>query len=407
MLKLGFSSNFVRLVMKCVTSVRFTVRVNGELLPFFAPTRGLRQGDPMSPYLFLLCGEGFTSLLNFFNGAIVDRGIRVSVRSPWVNHLLFADDSLLFMKATVESANRMNVILRIYEDCSGQRVNKEKSSIYFSPNTPLAARQSLKLLMGIAVEAFSERYLGLPTAIGRISSGTFDHLGERIRSKLNGGSKRMMSCAGQEVFLKAVIQAIPTFSMGCFKLTKAVLKKFISYMGRYWWSSSIDRRSMHWLSWDQLVKPKCQGGMGFRDLEFFNLALLGKYGWRFITQPESLCCRILKTKYFPDSEFMQATVPRCASATWRAIVAGREALSLGLIKRIGDGLSVSIWTDKWIPGIRLMIPSVQIGTMPLSKVSELIDVGSWTWKEEVIRNNFIPPDADAILNIPLRREGGG
>jgi hypothetical protein len=111
------------------------------------------------------------------------------------------------------------IILRIYEDGSGQRVNREKRSVYFSPNTPLADRQHMKNLLGIAVEAFTERYLGLPTAVGHITSGTFDHIGERIRSKLNGGSERMVSCAGREIFLKAVIQAIPTFSMSCFKLT--------------------------------------------------------------------------------------------------------------------------------------------------------------------------------------------
>jgi hypothetical protein len=78
--------------------------------------------------------------------------------------------------------------------------------------------------MGIVAEAFSERYLDLPTAIGRITSGTFDHIGERIRNKLNDGSERMVSCAGWEVFLKVVIQVILMFSMGCFKLSKKVCK---------------------------------------------------------------------------------------------------------------------------------------------------------------------------------------
>lgn len=113
MLKLGFSSSFVRLIMKCVSSVRFTIHVNGELLLYFTPSCGLRQGDPISPYLFLLCAEGFTSLLKFYGGAYVDRGIRVSTQSPWINHLLFADDSLIFMKARDESAQRMNEVLRV------------------------------------------------------------------------------------------------------------------------------------------------------------------------------------------------------------------------------------------------------------------------------------------------------
>ena len=100
----------------------------------------------------------------------MDRGVRVSFQSPWINHLLFVDDSLIFMSAKVASAERMNEILQIYSECSGQCVNKEKSSIYFSPYTIIPVRQSMKQTLGTTSEAFNERYLGLPTAVGHISS---------------------------------------------------------------------------------------------------------------------------------------------------------------------------------------------------------------------------------------------
>jgi hypothetical protein len=237
MLRLGFSDTAVRLILKCVSSVRFTIKVNGELLPYFTPSRGLHQGDPISPYLFLLCREGFLSLLKSFGGNYVDRGIRVSTRAPWINHLLFADDSLIFMSASIQSGERLNDILRIYSECSGQCVNREKSSIFFSPNTPDSKRQALKQLLGITVEALSERYLGLPTAVGRITSGSFDHIADRIRGRIQG-CERMLSCAGREVFLKMVIQAIPVHSMSCFKLTKKVCKQLRALIAKYWWSSS-------------------------------------------------------------------------------------------------------------------------------------------------------------------------
>jgi hypothetical protein len=242
------------------------------------------------------------------------------------------------MSASVQSGERLNEILRIYGDCSGQSVNREKSAIFFSPNTPDPDRQSVKQVLGIQVEAFSERYLGLPTAVGRITSGSFDHIAERIRCKIQG-LERFLSCAGREVFLKTVIQAIPTYGMSCFKLTKKVCKTLMSIIAKYWWSSSLDRNSLHWVSWNILTAPKVKGGMGFRELELFNLALLGKHGWRFLNNPDTLCSRVLKGRYYPQTDFLHATVPNKSSATWRAIVAGRDALQLGLIKRIGDGAS--------------------------------------------------------------------
>src|SRR4051812_8344183 len=106
----------------------------------------------------------------------------------------------------------------------------------------------MKLQLGIQVEAFSDRYLGLPMAVGRITSGPFDHIGERARSKIQGWSEKNLACAGREILLKSVIQAIPTFSISYFRLTKKVCKGITSCMGKYFWGSSLDRRSLHWIS---------------------------------------------------------------------------------------------------------------------------------------------------------------
>lgn len=119
-----------------------------------------------------------------------------------------------------------------------------------------------------------------------------------------------------------------------------------------------------------------------------------------------LCSRVLKGRYFPTTDFMHATVPRNASATWRAIVAGRGALEAGLLRRIGDGSSVRIWEDRWLPERLSLRPTEQVGSAMLYTVADLIDNESWSWRADLVRNNFIPPDGDAILNIPLRHGGG-
>ena len=100
MLALGFCDSFVSVIMKCVTSVSMSVRVNEVLTETFRPTRGIRQGDPISPYLFLLCVEGLSCLLKSVGPVYLSRGVRVGVHAPWISHLLFADDCIVFSEAS-------------------------------------------------------------------------------------------------------------------------------------------------------------------------------------------------------------------------------------------------------------------------------------------------------------------
>ena len=122
--------------MHCVRSVRYSVRCNGELLEPFIPSRGLRQGDPLSPYLFVICAEGLSALLQDAerNGKI--SGIKVCPTTPTVSHLFFADDSFLLLKARKEEAQALHNVPALYENCSGQRINLSKSSVFFSKGCP-------------------------------------------------------------------------------------------------------------------------------------------------------------------------------------------------------------------------------------------------------------------------------
>jgi hypothetical protein len=174
MIKLGFSDNFVHLVMKCVTTVSFRVRVNDSLSESFTPTRGIRQGDPLSPYLFLLCAEGLSSLLKNVRLQFLSKGIRVGIHTPWVSHLLFADDCLIFTQATERGGQRLMEILHQYQRGSGQLVNMAKSAIYFSKNCNDDEKQMVKNVTGIQNEALCEKYLGLPTAVGRSTKDSFE-----------------------------------------------------------------------------------------------------------------------------------------------------------------------------------------------------------------------------------------
>ena len=255
--------------------------------------------------------------------------------------------------------------------------------------------------LNIEQKALAERYLGLPTNVGCSSSEVFEFIPTRIRNLIGTWSGREASCAWRGVPLKSVAQAVPTYSMSCFLLSKTTCKKMRSPIANYWWGSSADSKHIHWLSWDRLTYPKALGGMGFRDMRNFNLAMLGKQGWRLMTNPDSLCARVLKGRYYHDGNFLTSTRRKHASHTWRAILAGREVLKQGLIKRIGNGTSTHIWRDRWLPDHFGAPPFTPEEGQPVSMVSELLSENG-QWNEEVIKQSFIPVDNVAILRTPAR-----
>jgi hypothetical protein len=150
--------------------------------------------------------------------------------------------------------------------------------------------------------------LGLPTAAGKVIAGVFDYVPERIRNFVNEWGENLLRCAGREVLIKAIAQAVPTYLMSCFKLSANVCKKIMrTYISNYWWGSSVDRHKLHWQKWSKLARSKGSGVMGFRDMPLFNQAMLGKQGWQLLINPDSLVAKVLKGKYYPHGDFLSAT----------------------------------------------------------------------------------------------------
>ena len=143
--KLGFHERWIRIVMACVSSVTYAIRLNGQPCGMITPTRGLRQGDPLSPYLFLLCAEGLSTLLHKASLRNELKGVAASARGPRISHLFFADDSLIFCKATKKEGAEVQRILQVY---LGQQLNRNKMALFFSQNTPTRIQDAIKSMFG-------------------------------------------------------------------------------------------------------------------------------------------------------------------------------------------------------------------------------------------------------------------
>ncbi|KMS98119.1 hypothetical protein BVRB_4g095640 [Beta vulgaris subsp. vulgaris] len=376
MLKLGFCVDWVRRVMECLSSVTYAFKLNGRVEGHIIPSRGLRQGDPLSPYLFLLCAEAFSALLSKAADDGRIHGARVCRSGPRISHLFFADDSILFSRATLQECSVVAEILSTYERASGQKINFDKSEVSFSKHVDTNRRVAIRSLFGVREVEKHEKYLGLPTVIGRSKKVIFSVLKERVWKKLQGWKEKLLSRAGKEVLLKAIIQSIPTYMMSLFAVPDCILNEINAMCSRFWWGARGTERKMHWVSWEKLCLPKSYGGMGFRDLKVFNQALLAKQGWRLLCDTNSLAHLVMKARYFPRTLFTSARRGFDPSYVWRSIWGAKALLLEGLKWRVGDGNSINVWEDSWLPGDSCsVVPTPNIESPADLQVSDLIDRG--------------------------------
>ncbi|KAL6225315.1 hypothetical protein ACLB2K_004165 [Fragaria x ananassa] len=403
--KLGFCGKWLRWVMNCVRTVRYSFLVNSEPSRDITPTRCLRQGDAISPYLFLVCAEVLSRMINEAETNDRIHGIRVCTGAPVVNHLFFADDSFIFSKAEVEDVLSMKHIFVAYERMSGQQINYDKSCISFSKNVPVWKQDDLAAMLGVKRVLKHDKYLGLPTELSYSKDEAFRFLVDRVRKQTQGWRDKTLSGAGKEVLIKSIIQSISTYVMSCFKLPGHLCKEMHQLMAKFGWGEFGDERKIRWISWDRLCSTKKEGGLGFRDMNVFNRALLAKQGWRMICRPQSLLAQVVK--YFPSTCFMQAEIRKNMSYSWRSMLKGQQLLTKGLRYQVGNGEMISIWNDPWVPLPYNFKPfSDPMQGSEDMRVCDLIDGDIGEWNVEVIEDLFNPMEIDLILKIPLSLYGG-
>ncbi|GAA0173607.1 hypothetical protein LIER_27187 [Lithospermum erythrorhizon] len=263
MVQLNFSYKWINLIMDYVTSVSYSVLINGTQSGFFRPGRGELQG------------------------------INMGDNTGTFSHLMFAGDTLLLGRASLAEAITFMNILKQYE-------------IWSSPNISDYLKVAITSILGMLEVTTHEKYLGLSTSLGTSKKDFYSSLITRVKAKVKGSKPRLLSKVRKEIFIKSVLQAIPNYHMQCFLLPIHVCNKINSILSNYWWGSSEQKKSIYWTGWSKLCNTKANRGLGFRDLRLFNMALLSKQAWRIITDPHSQLARIYKPKYFPQGTFWNA-----------------------------------------------------------------------------------------------------
>ncbi|XP_075092491.1 uncharacterized protein LOC107771940 [Nicotiana tabacum] len=285
----------------------------------------------------------------YFDKRWVDREkVQNIVSEAWSNDYIGFEQSRVNFKikkygrslvAWVRGGNvHVAEILRKYEQSSSQVVNLDKSAICFSRNVMEGEKVEIFSLLGQQQRNEMGMYLELPAIVGRSKKKMLEFIKDRVKTKIKGWKGKFLSTAGKEVMLKS--------------------------------GQTEDKRKMQIEKWEILCDSKSRGGLGFRDLKAFNMALLAKQARR--------------------------------SWIWRSILWGRDLLVTGLRWRISDGKNINVWPNPWIPRKNGFTPkSIQMQNNLDLKVVDLIDEDTHTWKLHKISTTFEPEDVDAILSIPI------
>jgi len=173
------------------------------------------------------------------------------------------------------------------------------------------------------------KYLGLSSIIGRSKTEVFAEVKEKVRRKLVGWKGKLLSIGGKEILIKAVAQAVPTYTMSYFLILKGLCKEIEGMIRKFWWGQRQEESKIAWVSWEKMCKAKSNGGIGFRNFQTFNLAMLAKQEWRLLSNSDSLCAKVFKARYYPNGDVLNSNLRYSPSYTWRSIFKGLEVIWKG------------------------------------------------------------------------------
>lgn len=318
------------MILNCIKSAKLSVIWNGDRLDGFIPARGLRQGDPLSPYLFVLCMEVLSHKIKTAITSKLWKPCTLSRGGPTLSHLFFADDLLLFGTASSHQAAMMKEIMEAFCRDSGQKMNLSKSKIWVSPNLPLSVGRLFLQKFGVPVTRDLGNYLGVPLLSGAPTSKHFHYLVERTEKRLSGWTGKLLSRASRLVLLKSITTTLPHYVMQVCKLPQKTIDNLERVNRNFFWGSTEHRWGIHPIVWSQVCRLKSTGGLGIRPLLAVNKVLLAKLTWRFLTFTTTSWSQILWGKYGDMGTLQSGALRRGCSSVWRGMELGFHLLRQGL-----------------------------------------------------------------------------
>ena len=393
--KKGFGPLWRRWIRGCLSSVSFSVFVNGRPRGKFKGSRGLRQGDPLSPFLFTLVADVFSRLIDKAKVCNVIRGFSVGRDKVEVSHLQFADDTLLFMEADSSYFLNCLKILEVFRSISGLKVNLSKS-ILLGINTDVTLLHQLADLSGCEIGDWPIKYLGLPLGGNPRRIDFWDPVVTKVAKRLDSWKKAFLSRGGRLTLIHSVLTALPTYYLSIFKAPIGVLHSIEKIMRDFLWDGGDMVGGEHLVAWEVVCLAKERGGLGIGNLEKRNKALLFKWLWRFPKEDRSLWHKVVKSIFGLHPNLWDTKVVDRVTfrSPWKAISSLYKDFHQLVSFKVGNGNKVRFWEDVWVGenSLKAMFPSLfRLSTLKSRPISEFYNLAS------------LPPEGNACWNLHFTR----
>jgi len=334
--------------MVYVTSCQFSINANGELAGYFQGGRGLRQGDPISPYLFVLCME-------ILSGLFCKISANQKFKFHWrckkdkISHLCFADDLMIFSKGDVNSIRMITNVLTEFQDLLGLYPNPIKSDIFLSGSLG-AEREHIIRILGFREGELPMKYLGVPLISSRLKVVYCKGLVDRITSKVRHWTCRTLSYAGRVQLINSILFFIQIYWASLFLLPGRVIKNLEQIMRSFLWSGSDMRTTRVKVAWDQVCLPKKEGGLGIKRITEWNKIALLKHIWNLCNDSDgSIWSTWIRSNLLRGRNFWTIKMPENCSWAWGKILKLRSLAWPKMKYIIGDDMTTSLWFDNWHP----------------------------------------------------------
>lgn len=336
---------FIRWIELCVSTASFSVQVNGELAGFFQSKRGLRQGCSLSPYLFVICMNILSKMLD---KSADDRriGTHPGCSNLRITHLCFADDLLVFNDGSMRSMEGVLNVFNEFEAASGLKISLEKSQIFMAGMCE-SQRQAILSAFPFEPGTLPVRYLGLPLTTKRMTVSDYSPLIQKIKNRIGSWTNRFLSFAGRLQLLQSVIASLTNFWLSAFRLPKACIVEIMRISSAFLWSGPDLNPRKAKIKWEEVCKPKDEGGLGLKNLVEVNKVCMLKLIWRILSA-RSLWVDWVQRELVRSSSFWTIPEGRVAGSwMWRKILKYRDLAKDFHRVEIHDGRSASFWHDRW------------------------------------------------------------